>query len=174
MKSHYMLVFACLWGLAQSHPSTGNLAATIRASQSSIADHLGNAGNAIDGNANTDCKLGSCSSTAIERSPWWRVDLFYHYHVYVVLITTSKNGEGLQGAEIRIGDSTENNGNNNALCAKIESIAAGTTARFACGGLGVHGRYLNIIIPGRNAALSLCEVEAFGTHEPHHEEELQS
>uniref|UniRef100_UPI00398E9064 fucolectin-1-like n=1 Tax=Pristiophorus japonicus TaxID=55135 RepID=UPI00398E9064 len=168
MNSHYMLMFACLWELAQSHPSTGNLAATIRATQSSIADHLGNAGNAIDGNANNDYKLGSCSSTAIERSPWWRVDLLHSYRIYIVRITTSKNGEGFRGAEIRIGDSTENNGNNNALCAEMEHIHAGRTVSIGCVGLGVEGRYVNIVIPGHSKVLTLCEVEVFGTLTPQH------
>uniref|UniRef100_UPI00398ED6D7 fucolectin-5-like n=1 Tax=Pristiophorus japonicus TaxID=55135 RepID=UPI00398ED6D7 len=162
MNSHYMLVFACLWELAQSHPSTGNLAATIRATQSSIANYLGYAGNAIDGNNNTDYSMGSCSRTANEESPWWRVDMFYRYQVKRVRITTSSDGPGLTGAEIRIGE----NINNSPLCANIESLPAGQAAEFTCERGKVPGRYLTIIVPDYKTNLTLCEVEVFGFHDP--------
>ncbi|XP_078392099.1 fucolectin-1-like [Cetorhinus maximus] len=171
MSTHYLLVFACLWGFANAHPSKGNLAATIRATQSSLEHFLGEPRHAIDGNENTDYNVGSCSRTRVQRSPWWRVDFFYHYHVYVVEITTSRDGGGLTGAEIRIGDSLADNGNKNKICAKIESIPAGATQIFKCAGLGVHGRYLTIHVPDKVVALSLCEVKAFGAHEPHDEHE---
>eukprot|EP00061_Rhincodon_typus_P010445 g34743.t1 len=54
MLPRYLLVFACLWGSANSHPAVGNLAGTIRATQSSLADFLGDASNAVDGNDISD------------------------------------------------------------------------------------------------------------------------
>ncbi|XP_067825301.1 fucolectin-like [Heptranchias perlo] len=170
MKSHYILVLACLWGFANAHHSTGNLAATIRATQSSILDFLGSPRNAIDGNADSSYKMGSCSSTAMQSRPWWKIDFFYHYRVYVVKITASSDGSDantLNGAEIRIGDSPEHNGANNALCAKITSMSPGQTKLFYCAPLGVHGRFMSIIVPERSGRLALCEVEAYGAHEPH-------
>ncbi|XP_072363997.1 fucolectin-5-like [Scyliorhinus torazame] len=171
MSPHSLLVLACLMGIANSHPSTENLAASIRASQSSTGHSFGDASHAIDGNDNVDFNLGSCSRTTQEDSPWWRVDLFYHYRVYVVQISTSKDGGTLTGAKIHIGDSLKNNGRDNDVCATIESIQAGQTQIVRCNGLGVHGRYITISVAGRNATLSLCEVEAFGSHDPHHEED---
>ncbi|XP_067872704.1 fucolectin-1-like [Heterodontus francisci] len=167
MSPQYLLVFACLWGIADTHPAIGNLAATIRATQSSLSDFLGDAANAIDGNNNTDRNVGSCSRTKVENSPWFKVDLFYHYKVYTVRITISSAGDGLRNAEIRIGDSETNNSNDNPICARIENITRANTAVFNCAPGGVHGRFLNIIVPGRTVALELCEVEAFGTHDPH-------
>ncbi|XP_059496918.1 fucolectin-like [Stegostoma tigrinum] len=162
----YLWVLACLWGCANSHPATGNLAGTIRATQSSLADFLGDASNAIDGNNMTDISKGSCSRTKVELSPWWRVDFHYHYRVYQVSITTSSD-KALEGAEIHIGDHLENNGISNELCVKIESIPAGQTQMFNCKPLGVHGVFLTISVPGKETCLRLCEVQAFGTYEPH-------
>ncbi|XP_038654657.1 fucolectin-like [Scyliorhinus canicula] len=170
MSPHSLLVFACLFGIANAHHSTGNLAATIRATQSSTGHGLGDASHAIDGNENADFNLGSCSRTALEANPWWRVDLFYHYRVYTLEITTSKDGGALTGAKINIGDSTKNNGRDNELCATIESIPAGVTRIVRCNGLGVHGRFITISVASSNTSISLCEVEAFGAHDPHHEE----
>ncbi|XP_078086543.1 fucolectin-1-like [Mustelus asterias] len=166
MSPQYLLVFACLWGTACAHPSTGNLVSTIRATQSSLSSFLGAAPHAIDGN-----EMGSCSQTRVEDSPWWRVDMHYHYRVYIVEITTSKEGGALNGAKIHIGDCLKNNGTANKVCAEIECIPAGQTRIFRCSNLGVHGRYLTVSIPNKRVALTLCEVKAFGSHEPHHEED---
>ncbi|CAI5661912.1 unnamed protein product [Oreochromis niloticus] len=69
--------------------------------------------------------------------------------------------ERLNGAEIRIGDSLHNNGNNNSRCAVITSIAGDVVAKFTCNGM--EGRYVNIVIPNREEFLSLCEVEVYGS-----------
>ncbi|XP_020391829.2 fucolectin-like [Rhincodon typus] len=166
MLPRYLLVFACLWGSANSHPAVGNLAGTIRATQSSLADFLGDASNAVDGNDISDVSRGSCSRTKVEMSPWWRLDFHYHYRVYQVSITTSKD-KALEGAEIHIGDHLKNNGTSNELCVKIDSLPAGQTRVFNCKPLGVHGVFLTISVPGKNTCLTLCEVKAFGPHEPH-------
>ncbi|XP_051872446.1 fucolectin-1-like [Pristis pectinata] len=167
MEGHYLLVFVCIWAVARAHHSTGNLCDTIRASQSSLHDFRGYAHNAIDRNHDTDYQHGACSRTTMEQSPWWSVDFFYHYRVYVVNITASRDGQGVQGAEIRIGDSRETHGSQNSVCAREVTVPAGQTKYFFCEPRGIHGRYMTIIIPGKMACLSLCEVEAYGAHEPH-------
>ena len=39
-------------------------------------------------------------------------------------------------------------------------MAAGTSQTFVCNGM--EGRYVNIVIPGRQEYLTLCEVEVTG------------
>ncbi|RXN24994.1 hypothetical protein ROHU_021801 [Labeo rohita] len=69
-------------------------------------------------------------------------------------------GERIDGVEIRIGNSLENNGNNNPICAVIPAIPAGESYSYSCGGM--EGRYVNLIIPGDMKILTLCEVEVYG------------
>ena len=45
-------------------------------------------------------------------------------------------------------------------CAVITSIPAGESKTFEC--RGMEGRYVNIVIPGRQESLTLCEVEVTG------------
>ncbi|KAL3064826.1 hypothetical protein OYC64_000955 [Pagothenia borchgrevinki] len=75
--------------------------------------------------------------------------------------TLDNGATRLNGAEIRIGDSLENNGNSNPRCAAISSIPAGFTETFECNGMD--GRYVTIVIPGRNEYLVFCEVEVYGS-----------
>uniref|UniRef100_A0A3Q3EC18 Fucolectin tachylectin-4 pentraxin-1 domain-containing protein n=1 Tax=Labrus bergylta TaxID=56723 RepID=A0A3Q3EC18_9LABR len=70
----------------------------------------------------------------------------------------------LDGAEIRIGNSAENNGNDNPKCASISHIGAGKTVTFYCEGGSVMGRFVNVIIPGPKKILTLCEVEVYADH----------
>ncbi|KAL6462448.1 hypothetical protein MHYP_G00288700 [Metynnis hypsauchen] len=73
--------------------------------------------------------------------------------------------ERLSGAEIRTGDSLDNNGNNNPRAGVISSIPAGKsiTLNFE---KGISGRYINVVIPGDNKVLTLCEVEVYGYPAP--------
>ncbi|CAB1345487.1 unnamed protein product [Coregonus sp. 'balchen'] len=71
---------------------------------------------------------GSCSSTVFNINPWWRVDLLNVTRVTAVSITNRRDvvPERLDGAEIRIGNSLENNGINNprtVVRMKIQSDA---------------------------------------------------
>ncbi|KAL0189902.1 hypothetical protein M9458_017001, partial [Cirrhinus mrigala] len=70
---------------------------------------------AIDFNPGFKNPESSCSSTNGQTNPWWRVDLRYIYRVSRVVITNRLDccPEGINEAEIRIGNSLENNGNNN-------------------------------------------------------------
>lgn len=90
-----------------------NLALQGKASQSSLYE-FGLAYNAIDGNHASNWEDSSCTHTNNDISPWWRLDLIKTHRVFSVNITNiNSNPERLDGAEIRIGDSLENNGNDN-------------------------------------------------------------
>ena len=92
-----------------------NLALQGKATQSSLFE-FGFANNAIDLSQNNKWGDGSCSHTSNDVGPWWRLDLRKSYKVFTVKITNMKsNPERLNGAEIRIGDSIDNNGNNNTM-----------------------------------------------------------
>ncbi|KAG1925841.1 fucolectin-like [Pimephales promelas] len=140
-----------------------NLAFGATAYQSSTY-HLNSgavAKKAVNGNWNSIMSGGSCSQTNADRDPWWRVDLGEVYKVNKVLITNRGDccAERINGAQIRIGNNLENNGNNNELAEAVVSIPAGETKAFEF--KPIYGRYVNIIIPGRNEHLTLCEVEVF-------------
>ncbi|XP_027141983.1 fucolectin-1 [Larimichthys crocea] len=143
-------------------PTGENLALQGKASQSSLHSYLGDADHSIDGNRDSVWGHGSCSHTLHEFNPWWRLDLRRTHKVFSVMVTTTTHASTrLNGAEIRIGDSLENNGNNNPRCAVITTIAGGFTETFQCNGMD--GRYVNIIIPGRTEYLHTCEVEVYGS-----------
>ncbi|KTF77520.1 hypothetical protein cypCar_00048682, partial [Cyprinus carpio] len=104
----------------------------------------------------------SCSSTTAQTNPWWRVDLRYIYRVSRVVITNRLDccPERINGTEIRIGNSLENNGNNNSICAVISSIPAGVSSTYTCNNM--EGRYVNLVLPGDSKYLTLCEVKVYG------------
>ncbi|XP_007569948.1 fucolectin-1-like [Poecilia formosa] len=142
-------------------PTGENIAIYGKATQSSLHSN-GIAYNSIDGNRAGYWGKGSCSHTAQELNPWWRVDLGKTHKVFSVNVTSNvENYVRLRGAEIRIGDSLDNNGNNNPRCAVISNIAPGFTQNFQCNGMD--GRYINIVIPARVEYLVLCEVEVYAS-----------
>ncbi|KAJ8354158.1 hypothetical protein SKAU_G00217250 [Synaphobranchus kaupii] len=143
-----------------------NVALRGKASQSSQYDGLTQAQNAIDGNHNTHYRSRSCTHTQQQANPWWRVDLLCVYRVTSVTITNRGDccSERLNGAEIRIGSSMENNGNNNPVCAVVSTIPSGESMTFHCHGM--EGRYVNVILPGSLKYLALCEVEVNASHVP--------
>ncbi|KAA0722782.1 Fucolectin-1 Precursor [Triplophysa tibetana] len=114
---------------------------------------------AIDGVRHKDTY---CSITLSEMNSWWRLDLLSEYEIGTVIITNRDNGwaEQTSGAEIRIGNSMENNGNNNPICVVIPNLQAGTSIIFSFN--GTVGRYVNVVMPTVQH-LSLCEVEVYGT-----------
>ncbi|XP_054478162.1 fucolectin-like [Anoplopoma fimbria] len=119
---------------------------------------------AIDGNRASVYQQRSCSHTARgDKKPWWRLDLLKTYNINTVTITNRRDccHKRINGAEIRIGNSLNDNGNNNPRCDVISSLGPGTSKTFAC--KGMEGRYVNIVIPGRREYLTLCEVEVTGT-----------
>lgn len=69
----------------------------------------------IDGKPYSNHNHKSCFSTHFEANPWWRLDMrgLYKVNAIEVVRRVNKDSDELQGAEICIGDSLENNGNNN-------------------------------------------------------------
>ncbi|XP_053533542.1 fucolectin-1 [Ictalurus punctatus] len=120
---------------------------------------------AIDGNRDSYFNSYSCSCTNSDYNPWWRVDLLAMYDISSVIITNRGDccPKRINGAEIRIGNSLVNNGNNNPRCDVISSIPAGASANYTC---KMRGRYVNIIIPNVSQFLTLCEVEVYGVPVP--------
>ncbi|XP_063297673.1 uncharacterized protein LOC134586094 [Pelobates fuscus] len=162
----FLLTIAILWIISsvvgENYNGDRNIALRGRAAQSSIYSHLNVAINAIDGNLDSNFNHGSCSCTTIEMSPWWRVDLLTSYQISEIVITNRGDccGQRLNGALILVGDSPENNGNNNPRCAVVTYTPNVNTLKFQCNGMT--GRYVNVIIPGRAEYLQLCEVQVFG------------
>uniref|UniRef100_A0A672LFG1 Fucolectin tachylectin-4 pentraxin-1 domain-containing protein n=1 Tax=Sinocyclocheilus grahami TaxID=75366 RepID=A0A672LFG1_SINGR len=142
----------------------GNLAVDGAATQSSTFTGWF-AEKAIDSNRGLQQNT-ACSSTLNQTNPWWRLDLRHIYRVSRVVVTNRKDccTEQMNGAEIRIGNSLENNSNNNPICAVIPAIPAGESYSYSCGGMD--GRYVNLIIPGDMKILTLCELEVYGEVNP--------
>ncbi|KAL6462442.1 hypothetical protein MHYP_G00288640 [Metynnis hypsauchen] len=139
-----------------------NVALNGKATQSSLYG-TGFPSRAIDGNRDGVYADGSCTHTQDDLSPWWRLDLLKKHKVFSVTIVNRVDTvpHRLNGAEIRIGDSLDNNGNNNPRCAVISTIDKETpTMSFECNGM--EGQYINIVIPQRKEYLTLCEVEVYG------------
>ncbi|XP_037310347.2 fucolectin-like [Pungitius pungitius] len=152
-------VFILLAVLGQISGNFGaNIAGGGTATQSSTGWN-GLPGRAIDGDRASVWGQGSCTHTEGQAKPWWRLDLLKTYDIDTVTITNRKDccHERINGAEIRIGNSLSDNGNNNPKCAVISSLAAGASQTFQCNGM--EGRYVNVVIPGRTEYLTLCEVE---------------
>uniref|UniRef100_A0A673FT22 Fucolectin tachylectin-4 pentraxin-1 domain-containing protein n=1 Tax=Sinocyclocheilus rhinocerous TaxID=307959 RepID=A0A673FT22_9TELE len=131
-----------------------NIAINGKAVQSSTLPYEAN--KAID---NADLY---CTHTETEANPWWRLDLMDLQVIQEVIVTNRIDCcfEQINGAEIRIGNSLENNGNNNPICAVVSGIPAGKSVSYSCGEM--QGRYLNVVIPGYSKNLTLCEVRVYG------------
>ncbi|XP_052458921.1 uncharacterized protein LOC128017557 [Carassius gibelio] len=139
----------------------GNRAVDGAASQSSTFENWFPE-KATDGNRGLQQLYMGCSSTLSQSNPWWSVDLRDIYRVSRVVVTNRKDccAERINGAEIHIGNSLENNSNNNPICAVIPAIPAGESYSYSCNGM--EGRFVNLIIPGDMKMLTLCEVEVYG------------
>ena len=75
-------------------------------------DHYGDADKAIDGSRESNYLAGSCTATGWQTNPWWRVDLLESYIVTSIIITNRGDccAERLNGAEVHIGNSLQDNG----------------------------------------------------------------
>ncbi|KAI4898881.1 hypothetical protein NFI96_030957, partial [Prochilodus magdalenae] len=119
------------------------------------------AGFAIDGNTDSYFDHRSCSSTDVSVQPWWRVDLLGLHYISSITITNRADccPQRIIGAEVRIGNSLDNNGNNNPRCAVVSSMPATVTFDLSC---NMYGRYVNVINPGSSSLVTLCEVQVYG------------
>uniref|UniRef100_L7N3P4 II-FBPL precursor n=1 Tax=Xenopus tropicalis TaxID=8364 RepID=L7N3P4_XENTR len=146
--------------LSQDEPAHNrvNIARSGEATQSSTYGPMYNAAAAIDGNTNSNMMAGSCSLTGNDNPAWWQLNLKKRYKVGKVVIVNRGDccSERLLGAEVRVGDSADNN---NPVCGAITD-ASQATITLPC--KGMKGRYVSVVIPGRNEYLTLCEVEVYG------------
>uniref|UniRef100_A0A3B5B1Z7 Fucolectin tachylectin-4 pentraxin-1 domain-containing protein n=1 Tax=Stegastes partitus TaxID=144197 RepID=A0A3B5B1Z7_9TELE len=150
--------------LLSSASTYKNLALRGKATQSMRYEHaLSAASNAIDGNHDSLYPHGSCSHSAQQNNPWWRVDLLESYIITSIIITNRGDccEHFINGLRIHIGNSLVRNGLQNPACAVITRISPGAVAEFSCNGMD--GRYVNIVIPDREEFLTLCEVEVYGS-----------
>ncbi|XP_042368626.1 uncharacterized protein LOC121962436 [Plectropomus leopardus] len=117
---------------------------------------------AIDGKPYANYMQGSCVSTYFQKDPWWRLDLRGVYDIISIEIIRRVDCciYELDGADIRIGDSLENNGNNNPRCAVI-TVSSSVTMTFNCNKM--RGRYVNIFHPGVAKIVQLCELKVYAT-----------
>ncbi|KAM4688886.1 uncharacterized protein O3C94_006985 [Discoglossus pictus] len=118
---------------------------------------MGYAKNAIDGKSDGNYRNGFCTHTDQDSNPWWKVDLKQTYKVQTIVVTNRQDccGERLKGAEVRVGNSPDNN---NPVCGTINDVSK-PTITLCCNGM--EGQYVSVVIPGRAEFLSLCEVEVY-------------
>lgn len=92
-----------------------NIALQQQATQSSLYGATGFSSFAVDGDRNPLYHDKGCAHTCQEDDPWFRVDLLKSYDITRVTITNRQDccSNRIQGAEIRVGDSLDNNGNSN-------------------------------------------------------------
>ncbi|XP_059356964.1 fucolectin-like [Carassius carassius] len=133
---------------------TMNLAKWGTAFQSTVANDW-YAQNALDGLSYT------CTHTADQTDPWWKLDLMKMYSVNRVTITNRAVccESRINGAEIRVGNNFSDVFSN-PVCAVVSTIPAGATYSYSCHGM--EGRYVTVNIPGDLRVLTLCEVEVYG------------
>ncbi|XP_077349886.1 pentraxin fusion protein-like [Lithobates pipiens] len=156
MKTLVVFLFLGSLGLAWCRPKPGafNIARTGEASQSSDYHNdtpIDYAYNAKEPNWIN----GFCPHTNNDQSPWWKVDMKRKYKVNAVVLTGRSYAvmERLIGAEVRIGNSPDNN---NPVCGKVTKIT-NPTLNFFCDEM--EGQYVSVVIPGRSEYLHLYEVE---------------
>ncbi|XP_038586834.1 fucolectin-1-like [Micropterus salmoides] len=132
------------------HPSEhANVALGGVAVQSSSYDSNRKPQLAIDGKPFSDYLHGSCTATRLENNPWWRLDMRGPYNIsYIKVIRRSDCcTSDIQGAEILIGNSVENNGNNNPRCGVI-TVTKEINMVFNCNQM--EGRYVNVFFRGHD------------------------
>uniref|UniRef100_A0A6I8QYL9 Fucolectin tachylectin-4 pentraxin-1 domain-containing protein n=1 Tax=Xenopus tropicalis TaxID=8364 RepID=A0A6I8QYL9_XENTR len=142
----------------ESNNVTVNLAQSGDVRQSSDYEPQYGAETAVDGIIETDISIHPCTHTDEDYGPWWQVDLKKRYKVHTVVIVNRRDccSERLLEAEIRVGDSEDND---NPICDTITDVSQAIIS-LSCGGM--EGRYVGVVIPGRSEYLTLCEVEVYG------------
>ncbi|XP_066270508.1 uncharacterized protein [Branchiostoma lanceolatum] len=149
--------------LGQCAGGTTNLALKQPTTQSST-DFKGVPGRAVDGDRNPRYAKKSCSHTAMERDPWWRVDLGTSQCVDRVVVAKRQfiGQLWLEGFQVYVGDNPDVTAN--PTCGGKQSVKGKNIITVSCGGLT--GRYVGIALPGKKQFLILCEVEVYGGAPP--------
>ncbi|XP_074611760.1 receptor-type tyrosine-protein phosphatase S-like isoform X5 [Acropora palmata] len=116
----------------------------------------------VDGGRDTNYKM--CTHTTGGPNPWWRVDLGRVEDVAEVHILNRNSFiTRLNGAEIRVGNSTADGGARNHLCATNTGLGASKVGTFFCKPTA-SGRYVYIRIPGNGKVVTVCEVEVYSSY----------
>uniref|UniRef100_UPI0037E924ED scavenger receptor cysteine-rich domain-containing protein DMBT1-like n=1 Tax=Semicossyphus pulcher TaxID=241346 RepID=UPI0037E924ED len=107
-----------------------------------------------------------CSGEQTQPTPtpssfhWWSLLLPAVYKInYISISNRIEGSERINNAELLIGNSPENNGNDNPRCTFIYSIKSESTRTFNCGGM--MGQLVNVKLSG-SYTLTMCEVEVYG------------
>ncbi|XP_077999971.1 uncharacterized protein LOC144452700 [Glandiceps talaboti] len=140
-----------------------NIAHDVSVYQSSVK-RKGVPERAIDGNKDSNFAGKSCTFTAREYEPWWKVDLGEERDIYKVTITNRMDccSFRIRHTEVRVGNSEDIDGN--ALCGgPIKGKRAlKENIDVICGcGQPLKGRWVGIKAYERTRSLVLCEVEIY-------------
>ncbi|XP_036940540.1 uncharacterized protein LOC119011485 [Acanthopagrus latus] len=140
--------------------SAGDLINTTNSITSQSSDFTHNSVDYSSGRA-TDGNTTVCAHTNKEQKPWWRIDLLGVYNIYCVSIYNDAGDHtNVNGAQIHVGNSLDNSGTNNKMCANITPFKVGEWNDFTCTER-VSGRYVTVSFPGTKT-LILCEVKIYG------------
>lgn len=71
------------------------------------------------------------------------------------------DGSDMWDFEVRVGNSLDNEGNDNARCSPLYTLLPGHVGTIVCKN-GTLGRYVNIRVDRDDVRLSLCEVAVIG------------
>ncbi|XP_031759475.1 fucolectin-3-like [Xenopus tropicalis] len=161
----FVVLLVCIsigWVHSRTIFQKDNIARSGEATQSSTYRPEYNAAAAIDGNTDSNMRYGSCSLTGNDNPAWWRLGLKKRYKVDKVLIVNRGDccSERLLGAEVRVGDSADNN---NPVCGTVTDVSE-LYITVSCH--GKEGRYVSVVIPGREETLQLCEVKVYESEIP--------
>ncbi len=135
----------------------------------STTSYGGVSARAVDGNeAGDHARKRSVSHTALQRQPFWEVDLGRAYHLDVITLfnRTDAGPNKLKDAWILVSNTPFESGNLEAV-----RSAPGTWSVFHSGllgpqrdiAIGQQGRYVRVQLAGDNAALALAEVVVRGS-----------
>ncbi|XP_071945338.1 uncharacterized protein [Antedon mediterranea] len=110
-----------------------------------------------------------CSHTTDENAePWWYVNLLDIYEIeYIVLYNRETHSERLEGAQVRVGTSTDNLKNNTACGSPVSSQDASKSAGvlvLKCEH-GTQGNIVSVQLEDRTDFLTLCEVKIYAAME---------
>ncbi|KAL8181457.1 UNVERIFIED_CONTAM: hypothetical protein K2H54_002423 [Gekko kuhli] len=167
----WMLALGLLAGRGEADSCTEqyggpNLARGQPTLQSSTYSHGGITGMssyAADGNCEGQWISRTCTHTNHDLSPWWSVDLGEEYDISLVVVKNRQDccGNRIRGATIHVGDHLGDFGNTSFICGTITDLQDGSLSTVLCN--AARGRYVTIIIEGRQEFLHLGEVEVHGT-----------
>lgn len=148
------------------HPDAVNVAKKQPVQQSSSERNLTSSPKAVDGKFISPLLNETCTRTQRQSSPWLRIDLRRSYHVKEIFISNQehKYGWDMFDFEVRVGNSLDNEGNDNPLCHPLYTVQPGKIGTVVCKNTTV-GRYVNIRIDREDMQLSLCEVAVIGVAE---------